>query len=418
VRAGLLTLALLLALPAQAEDLTMNERGPLSFVLIVPTGEEAQTSSSEVIRTVADLLQRHTDFSLVNLEPEVIRECRGRLLCLVLKVRADYSREALRRPDGGFDPYEAHLEELKNRRQNYSRYLLVLSNVTRAGEPDRFRLALIDTDSALRMYHGSDRSRADWEVRLEATINEKAIDAERKEVADAEAARVYLEEAFTGRIGEVFQQTGHWEPFGGIALRGAPRGLELSVDNVLVGLTGDDPTRILHVAPGQRTVKLIGEGYRPYSAVVAVTRQQIAEHQVELVREGGSGSSIRTAAIWGGAAVATVGAVLTVMALARSDGDVVTYCIGCGGGSTFQTLGYSSEAASRFEAANPPGVLMAPLGLALAGAGGSWSIGTLLGTDEGDVPWIPLLAGLVVGAGTYALSAALNGPNPAAPGGE
>ena len=61
------------------------------------------------------------------------------------------------------------------------------------------------------------------------------------------------------------------------------------------------------------------------------------------------------------------------------------------------------------EDVNPPGVLTAPLGYSLLGAGAAFSIGSLL--EESSVPWISLIAGLVIGGTAYGLSAALDGPH-------
>jgi hypothetical protein len=54
------------------------------------------------------------------------------------------------------------------------------------------------------------------------------------------------------------------------------------------------------------------------------------------------------------------------------------------------------------------GVLAAPLGFALVVSGASFGAGALIG-DEGELPLIPLIAGVVLGAGAYGLLAALNG---------
>ena len=57
---------------------------------------------------------------------------------------------------------------------------------------------------------------------------------------------------------------------------------------------------------------------------------------------------------------------------------------------------------------NPGGVLIAPLGYSLVGTGAAFSVGSLL-TGDNEIPWIPVVVGLGIGALSYGLSTALNG---------
>jgi hypothetical protein len=61
------------------------------------------------------------------------------------------------------------------------------------------------------------------------------------------------------------------------------------------------------------------------------------------------------------------------------------------------------------EEVNPSGVLAAPLGYSLLGTGAAFTVGSLF--EENAVPWISLIAGVVIGGTAYGLSAALDGPH-------
>jgi hypothetical protein len=71
---------------AEERELTLGERVPIALLVSTPTGENARVRSSEIIRVVSDLLRAHTDFSVQLVEPSLLVECKGRLLCLVEKV--------------------------------------------------------------------------------------------------------------------------------------------------------------------------------------------------------------------------------------------------------------------------------------------------------------------------------------------
>ena len=54
------------------------------------------------------------------------------------------------------------------------------------------------------------------------------------------------------------------------------------------------------------------------------------------------------------------------------------------------------------------GVRLGPLAFALGSAGAAWLGGTLLFTSDDEPPWLPVIAGVVLGAAAYAVSAAID----------
>src|SRR5687768_791211 len=91
----------LIASTGGGSDLIMpSNRKPLAFLLITPSGNVANTSSSDIIRIASELFARHTDFELQIVEPGAVAECKGQLGCMVQQVRTDYNRAVYLLPNG------------------------------------------------------------------------------------------------------------------------------------------------------------------------------------------------------------------------------------------------------------------------------------------------------------------------------
>lgn len=412
----LLGLGLGLPAPARAsEDLTSTlnaeTRVPLAFVLSNPTGEVAQTSRSEMIRVVSDLLRDRTDFALQVVDPSALKECRGRLTCLTLKVRRDYQRPALLLPQGGTIPYREHVRRLRNAQTPYPRYLLVVSNITSARKADRMSSVLIDTDLALQIYHDANRNRPDWSTDVEVRIGNGATVTKpiRARVRNASETTKYLQALFEVHFRSTFERTQHWEPYGRLEIECAIPGLVVEMDGRPLGTTQTNLTRVRGLHPGRHRIALNHPNYEPAQAEVEITRAQTTRVSLTPKRRPGSGAPLKTALLWTGAAVAATGVGVLTYGLTRPS-DVTLTCIGnvCDSGQNFVTFGYDPDQADRNPLqVNPSGVLIAPLGYSLIGAGAAWGLGSWL-TDEEDLPWIAFVVGLAIGGVSYGLSAALN----------
>jgi len=104
--------------------------------------------------------------------------------------------------------------------------------------------------------------------------------------------------------------------------------------------------------------------------------------------------------MWSGAGLAAAGTAVLTYSLLHSEDPQLLPCPGgeCAGvGRTFSTFGGGES-----------GILIAPLGYSLIGAGAAFSLGTLLYGEEWEMPWIQIAAGVLVGGASYAISAALN----------
>lgn len=415
--ASLLALAILAAPDTETDGtITLQERFPLAFLFSAPTGEAANISSSETIRMVSKLVEQHTDFFLQIAETQIVTDCAGRLACLVRQMRPDYNREAMQMASGTVIPFSEHIRDLRQRKTVYPRFMLVLSNITLEGQADRVSAILIDTDIALEYFHSASRSDPGWERDTDARINEYAVifGPQRAQINNAVEAERYVQDLFFKGLRATFEQTNHWEPYGSIELTANKAGVGIMLDGAAIGTTRRGLTRIERVTSGLRRLSFEDPSSEAKFIDVDVQRGQQASAEVDL--SGGSSdtaSAIRAGVFWTGVGLVAGGATLSAIAVARSSGEVSTYCfdtpgVDCRASSQFQTIGYSRAEAERGGDPNPSGVLLAPLGYSIAITGVSFALGTYLFGDSDEIPWIQLIAGVALGAASYGVSAAVN----------
>ncbi|MCK6549592.1 hypothetical protein L6R52_27395, partial [Myxococcota bacterium] len=198
--AGLTVLATLTLTTAHAgaadaglAPIVLQERVPLAFLLSTPTGEAANTSSSDFIRIVSSRVEAHTNFFLQLTDPQVATDCAGRLGCVVQHLRSPYPR-----------------------------YMLVVSNVTLSGEADRLSAVLVDVELALEHARAASASGDDVDTirETEARIAAQAVllGPERGQVRDAAQTEAFIERLLVSRLSKVFEETDNWEPYGSIEL--------------------------------------------------------------------------------------------------------------------------------------------------------------------------------------------------------
>jgi hypothetical protein len=376
---------LALATPSAAwaeTTLTAPERGePLAILYAVPTGEVGKLETSEVVRTLSSAVRQHTSYLPEFAEPDLMRSCEGRLGCIVERVSGGRTR--------GEAPH-VHL-------------VLVLSNLTKTGSPDRITATLVDADQVRAEGEGVDNAEREERIRSRA-VRAGPI---RTELRSAEEAQAFFERLVKSDLRSVFEQNGAFEPWGEIALQCETPGLPIQLDGATLGMTQGGDLKIVRVVAGMRTLTIGGKGTFEREVDVGRGKTVPVEASIKL----GGYSQLRSALLWGGAGVAALGAAALIFAVARHDGAAETYCFRpCTGGNAFETLGYDPSVADPTKPINPSGVLLAPLGYSLIAAGGAWALGSALGDDD-RAPWIELTVGVVLGALAYGLSAALN-PNP------
>jgi hypothetical protein len=416
--APLLALAVIAAAPENKPDATivLQERYPLAFLFSAPTGEAAKISSSETIRMISKLVEHHTDFFLQIAETQIVTDCAGRLACLVRQMRPDYNREAMLLDSGTIVPFSEHIRDLRQRKTSYPRYMIVLSNITLEGQADRVSAILIDTDIALEYFHSASREDPAWERDTDARINEYAVifGPQRAQINNTNEAEKFIQDLFFLGLKPLLEQTNHWEPFGTIELSVNKSGVGILLDGAPIGTTHAGLTRIERVTSGIRQMSFEDPERGDENTAVEVIRNQVARVEVDL-KGGVSGSAagIRKGVFWTGLGLGVAGAVLTTVAIARSDSNVSTYCFdspgaNCRSMSQFQSIGYSASEAEKGGDPNPSGMLLAPLGYSIALTGITFALGTYLFGDSDEIPWIQLVAGVALGAASYGISSTMN----------
>lgn len=410
---ALLTLLGVSGLPARAEadspateggTVVMRSRQPIAVHFAAPAEGRLKVRRADVFVHFDEIMQRHTDLAREDVKDS--ESCQGELHCFVLRSRSEYT------------PKKAEGDAPDRGKEKVPHLLFLISSIAQEGdEPDRMSALLVDADLALDLYQSANRDKEFWKEDLEARINGEAVVGRAREarVSTPEDVRMFLQRAITEDFRSAFDRFGNWEPFGRIELSLSQSGLEIVVDGVTVGTTRAGVTLIEQVPQGTRRLRLQSPEYEPYETQLVMQPGAVERLEPKLSRAAGMANIGRTATIIGGAALAVVGAAVTVWAIAAADTGVEIICLnrqeGECGSSRFLKFGFDSNAPYGVDP-NGGGLLHAPFGYSLAATGATISLGTLFFTEEGDFPWIPIVAGLVVGAASYGISAAADGSSP------
>jgi hypothetical protein len=419
-------------------DLEAKERSPITLHVIAPTKEVIASVPERNlpgvttfdVRAIAEkVLRERTDFTVRLFEDAAISRCDSRsdkLTCFVEQVwDYDPSSSKLKDEDGRYKRFGEVIDALKAD-QPKSSFLVVISSI---GQPDgssRLTPVLLDTNGALLLIHeavvnGKYEKPADRDE-LEGKISQFSIKASPppKRVLH-ESIDPYLRELFLETFRPYFEQSGNWEPFGEIELQVAESGLVIEIDNNTIGQTKAGRTVIGQVRPGERTVRLTLPGYLPAQSQVKVEAQKrsvLAMHVDKLPNE--VAKAANKALLWGGVAVAVVGAAITGYALkeALSPGQRVI-CLhpegsteGCGS-AEFVRFGAKSKDDPPSLTVNPNGrgLPIAPLGYSLALAGTAWFMSSALFAEDDSLPIVEFVAGAATFLAAFILSIELNGSN-------
>lgn len=274
-------------------------------------------------------------------------------------------------------------------------YVLLLSIQDPQATRPQLTALLIDVAEAARVERSIDPFEQDREGAVEDAIFERA--------AVLRSERGALDTFFVATIDALkarFERTNHWRPAGSLAIRTDVEGLDVQIDEEPLGKTTPPVTKLADVTAGTHVLTLTDPDERYEKLVTDVTIELGAQTTLEptLLRTAKTSKQIRSATAWTGVGLVVVGAALTIASFAvESDTTTVEPCIGT----------TCAEADPTFESVG--GILLAPLGYSLVGAGAAWSGGTWLLTDEFEIPWLPIAIGVVLGGTAYALSAAVGG---------
>lgn len=362
---------------ARPTVLTLSERAPLAYVLNTPSGERGRLGVSEILATLAEPLDEHTDLALTPVDSTAIAECEGALACLARRV-----------------PRRAEL-------------LLVLSYFAAGDRPDRISALLVDVASADAC--AADPFGAD---RIDECVSERAVKARPppQNATDADAARTVLRALVKEELRPAFEGKGHWEPHGQVTLQEIPTGAAVLVDERTVGVASGGPIRLEGLPIGEHRVAYSVQGELRASETVVVAAGTRPEVRFVAPGEGGFEAPL----LYGGSGLAALGVGLSVWSLAYAAGQSDKR-LGCDGdqcGSSFYTLErqFRGDIDVFEENPNRGRVLALPLGYALILTGATWAVGSQLVEDDSTLHWIIVGAGVLAGGLAYGISAAANGP--------
>lgn len=332
---------------------------------------------TDLVRIARDVLEGLTRLTLqtprdIGLDPQVLDRCEGprRFSCWLDAVRE-------RRPEAAIA------------------YLVTLT-IHGEGALDRLAVMTVDVEAAQARRADVDRSDSGWEEELENTIFEEAVVVEVGQIPRGEppAAVHFFETLFGERLGQTFEQRGHWAPNGAVSLRTDRPDLEIRLDGRPIGRTIPGEARIEGLREGSRTLTLMDGSEKIAEAKVEIVRGQTTSVEA-ILGQAPRETPWKGVTMWSGVGLAAAGAAVTVWSLTASGDVTYASCAdpGCSGSErSFTRLG---------------GALAAPLGYSLAVAGISSSLGTLL-VDEDELLWVPVLVGVVLGSLSYGLSAVLD----------
>lgn len=360
---------------AGAAGIEARESSPLDLVLLVPAGElGAAATRSEIIRGVDEALLAHTSLRAEPIDSALLAET-----C----------------PEGKFGCF--------SRRLVRSELYAVISVVSLGEGSLRLAATLIDAKRARACPPNAGE---------EACIVTTAVIASAPpQIVAAQEVMPRIRAFLLERSRHAFDAAKVWEPYGALSIAFAEEGFEVQLDGETIGSSSKPATRIERVLPGPRKVQLSRGSVSTRAEVVLVERAKTATVAMTLDLDP---HPLRTVLLYSGAGAAVAGVVLTTVAIveAGSRGSIVG-CVGANVSCSGRFVGSGDVRDPRplQPATGPRGVLLAPLGLALAGGGAAWSIGSLLG-DEPDPPLFEALIGAGLMIATYAAGAWLGGGAP------
>lgn len=218
---------------------------------------------------------------------------------------------------------------------------------------------------------------------------------------------------FGTHVRDTIEDADAWRPYGAIAIAAGDAGLVIELDGRTIGTTVAAPTRIEGIRRGRHTLNVHDGRAVAFSGAVDAADEPtpivLAPAGEDPTRVG----IVNRVAMYSGFAIAATGVALLAVAAASSPSAPAGVCSGpgcppasTGGWITSCQLGGADAAC----VADPSGVLVPGLGLALFGAGASFGLGALLFESDRDVPWWSLAIGVATGIAVYGLSALLAYP--------
>ncbi len=389
--------ALLLALIGEPSPriIDVDERAPLLMMEMTPKGVRVPIATTRLYRVAAEALQHRSRLELRS--PEQLGIDTSRLLECELDRRLTCWVEEARRTR----PAEAPM------------FLLVMSLVESKEGTVEVAGVLVDLERAGKIIDRALDEPAGSVASVENRIFESVITARGTTSRlddDAELLQL-LDRFLAGDFAGAFAEHGVAEPAGAITIAGGRAGLEIAIDDALVGITGPGTTRLEALAPGARRVSIRDPERHEELLTEAVMVRPQTPVEVRIPPPAVAPDRTRMkVGLFGGVAIAAVGIAISAVGIGLApDRDVVTPCVGadCTEQRTSRLAGTCDLAHERSSECANGGLLLLPLGYSVALSGALWSIGSVLFPDSELAFWLSLVAGVGLGAATYGISSAL-----------
>lgn len=337
-------------------------RSPVLVLVNQPPGQRPIVGPAGLRTGLEQALASRTDLEVEALDPELLSDCSGRLACVAGRVSPAAT----------------------------ARYLFVLTSIP-SGQSDFLFSMLVDLTEARDILASAGPD--DKEARLLGAVKART---ERTAIRSEADLFAYYLRALDKAFRPALSKAGHWRPFGGVFVDLPEAGFAVSLDGMLVGLTTEPKSAICPLREGAHAIRLEHPRYDVHETYLDVLANEYTTLEPQL--DVSTGERLRAGTFYAGLAMTAAGVAATSVAIARGAGEgPESYCAGpgdsCKSGGGFVREG---------------GLLLAPLGYSLAGTGLVWALAPSLSGDSGPAFWLWVAAGVVAGAASYGLSAALN----------
>lgn len=377
----------LLATLLASNVLFVAERAPVAMYLVSPPDVTSAAPSAAVYQAAADALVERTGLEVWSMEragvsPDSIDRCgvESRLSCWTQTMR-----------------------------QAPVRYFWALAVQPLPDGRDRLITIFLDVERSVAIYtRWLDGGEPAWREKAEAEIFAAATvgDAATIRTSDGAALAAYFASTLDDTLKGQLEADAQWRPYGRIEVEVPTPGFTVTVDGRTLGRVEAGALVLQGVLPGEHRVE--GRVDAHVSAHdVRVERGGVA--QIVFLSPPIVRHPLRTATIYGGAAVAAAGIAVGVWSAVRASDDVAYTCVARPGSSTDcsarggLTLAYDPGAAPTTVASdvNPSGVVAGALFGGLVTAGAAWALGALWWGEQDRPPWWSWLVGAAVGVTAY-----------------
>ena len=380
-------------------------RPRLDVVFDAPPSGIANASRSDMVRAVAksalafsDLQARPT--SGVRLDPCFRDERPSPLLCLLLELRPAFEDARARAPVEDFEKLWTQSRSTTTPEAD------VALLVTYAPVLDRNRVlaVMLDLRAMARRYARWARSGPlsnQEKTALQEELFEVGVMTQppiARDVVDAEDVELFMNDLFRTEFAGALRKSG-LQDFGGLDVV-APKGASLFLDGRELGSVETDVLQVRDVPSGDHRLRLEHPKYLVFEALASTSARRVVVFEPQLIPAPGKNIvAARTALTWVGVAAMLAGAAITTTVLLQDE--QMNRCF------PEEFLGAHQGRDSR----NSDLFSALPLGYSIFGAGATWTISSLLNTDDQQWPIWELVAGISVAAAAYGISALSNPPS-------